>query len=592
VRGADFHAALARLRARLFALRLPEGHWEGRLASSALATATASFALALLDRGRHEGRIARGLAWIAAHGNADGGWGDTTASKSNVSTTALCWAALGAGGGESCAAAARRAEEWLAARAGGRDAGALARALAERYGEDRTFAVPILTMCALAGRLGPDGWRVVPTLPFELAALPRGLFRFLRLSVVSYALPALIAMGQVRDAHLPAASAVRRALRAALRRWTRAVLERMQPSSGGYLEAAPLTAFVAMSLAGAGRGDASVARRAEAFLVAGQREDGSWAIDSNLAMWVTTLAVNALGTEPAAWAAGEPGARARTLDWILAGQHREPHPYTGAAPGGWAWTDLPGGVPDADDTAGALLALRQLDPTALRTRAAGALGIRWLLALQNADGGMPTFCRGWGRLPFDRGGADLTAHALRAWSAWLPALPSWRGRLERAIARALRYLEGAQRSDGAWVPLWFGNEDAPGGENPTYGTARVVTALAALDSPGKAREMCLRGAKWLQAAQHPDGGFGGAPGVAPTFEETAVAGGALAEAARAAPELAAAALRAGMWLAARAEEERPPAAIGLYFARLWYHEDAYPLVFAADALAKMQRPWG
>ncbi len=32
----------------------------------------------------------------------------------------------------------------------------------------------------------------------------------------------------------------------------------------------------------------------------------------------------------------------------------------GAAPGGWSWTDQPGAVPDADDTAGALLALHQL----------------------------------------------------------------------------------------------------------------------------------------------------------------------------------------------------------------------------------------
>ena len=38
------------------------------------------------------------------------------------------------------------------------------------------------------------------------------------------------------------------------------------------------------------------------------------------------------------------------------------HPYTNADPGGWAWTNLPGGVPDADDTPGAILALLQLRP--------------------------------------------------------------------------------------------------------------------------------------------------------------------------------------------------------------------------------------
>ena len=43
----------------------------------------------------------------------------------------------------------------------------------------------------------------IPQLPFELAALPHQLFGWLRLPVVSYALPALIAIGQVRHHHRP-----------------------------------------------------------------------------------------------------------------------------------------------------------------------------------------------------------------------------------------------------------------------------------------------------------------------------------------------------------------------------------------------------
>jgi squalene-hopene/tetraprenyl-beta-curcumene cyclase len=74
----------------------------------------------------------------------------------------------------------------------------LAPAVVARYGKDRTFSVPILTLCALAGRLGTgrDAWRHVIPLPFELAACPPGWFAALRLPVVSYALPALIAIGQ------------------------------------------------------------------------------------------------------------------------------------------------------------------------------------------------------------------------------------------------------------------------------------------------------------------------------------------------------------------------------------------------------------
>jgi len=45
--------------------------------------------------GRNHGPLIEGGAgWLAAHQNADGGWGDTVLSASNLSTTLLCWAAL------------------------------------------------------------------------------------------------------------------------------------------------------------------------------------------------------------------------------------------------------------------------------------------------------------------------------------------------------------------------------------------------------------------------------------------------------------------------------------------------------------------
>ena len=50
---------------------------------------------------------------------------------------------------------------------------------------------------------GLVSWDEVPSLPFELACLPQALFRFLRLPVVSYALPALIAIGQAVYHHRP-----------------------------------------------------------------------------------------------------------------------------------------------------------------------------------------------------------------------------------------------------------------------------------------------------------------------------------------------------------------------------------------------------
>jgi squalene-hopene/tetraprenyl-beta-curcumene cyclase len=621
-------AAADRASTALLAERSVEGAgpWTGQLSSSALSTATAVTALTLVDRSprrcqtpgtpdrsNRNARIEAGLAWLAAQANADGGWGDTTRSLSNLSTTMLCWAAFGAvpGAEHRFSPAVQRSEEWLANRLGlarealRRSPAALARAIIARYGKDRTFSVPILTMCALAGRLGTGraAWSDVIPLPFELAACPHSWFAALRLPVVSYALPALIAIGQARYHHAPPANPWTRWVRGWTRRRTLKVLATIQPGNGGFLEAAPLTSFVTMSLASMGQSDHPVTRRGAEFLVRSQRSDGSWPIDTNLATWLTTLSIQALGAQVMRL---DPQA-ARLRDWLLAQQYRVEHPYTHAAPGGWAWTDLPGGVPDADDTAGALLALKRLGPLNGPTREAAAAGLTWLLNLQNSDGGIPTFCRGWGTLPFDQSSEDITAHALGAWFAWFDETePALRARLTRAGVRAIRFLERSQRSDGSWVPLWFGNQFAPEEENQTYGTARVVQALAQPRVqtrlfPGPFRTL-TRGVRWLLEAQKSDGSWGGFAGGPSSVEETALAVEALACASAGVrscadptlPAAVSAAARGALWLIDRVEAGTwtEPSPIGFYFAKLWYYERLYPMIFTAGALRRMAKNMG
>ena len=624
--------ALDRLAADLLAMRNAAGHWEGQLSSSALSTATAVIALTLVDRRRPrpglDALVRGGVDWLLRTRNADGGWGDTTDSPSNVSTTALCWAALTIGGapGPPGDAAIEGGRDWMLRAAGSLAPRPLARTISRRYGKDRTFSVPILTVLALAGLLDAEersgaaneagrsagaggradptggaigsGWRHVPQLPFELAGVPPAWYRWLRLPVVSYALPALIAIGQARHRQRPTRNPVTRLLRLAARRRTLRRLEAIQPRGGGFLEAAPLTSFVVMSLVAAGESKQRVVDRGVEFLERSVRADGSWPIDANLATWVTTLSINALARLPD-WrdrlAVRERGTLRR---WLLDQQYRERHVYTDAPPGGWAWTDLPGGVPDADDTPGALLALHALDPDDAAHREAAGAGIGWLLGLQNADGGIPTFCRGWGALPFDRSSPDLTAHTLRAWAAWRPSLPgNLRSRTERAAQRAVRFLERAQQPDGSWIPLWFGNQAAPDEANPVYGTARVLEGLAALPDAETIPTTEQRAIRWLVDAQGNDGGWGGAPGVPPSVEETALAVSALALCRRlprtaADPGIEAAVARGVRWLADATDGGRrtPTAPIGLYFARLWYSETLYPRVFALAALAAASTP--
>ncbi|GMQ80314.1 MAG: prenyltransferase/squalene oxidase repeat-containing protein [Planctomycetia bacterium] len=608
-------------RAGLIAEHVASGHWVGRLASSPLSTATAISALVLAEQhGRrvdgnvaveqvYQGNLSElivgGLHWLARQQNADGGWGDTDRSFSNISATLAVAAAFHLTGEPArYAGMLERAEQYVQEQGG---LGGLRR----RYGKDKTFAVPILTNCALAGTVP---WSEVSALPFELACVPQSLYRRLRLPVVSYAIPALVAMGLARFHHAAPINPIIRLVRRAAAGPSLRVLERMSPSSGGFLEAVPLTAFVVMGLAGTGQAEHPVVRRGVEFLLATVRADGSWPIDTDLSVWNTVLSLSALRAAGDADLARlqEPFAAEPCLAWLLGCQQRAAHPMTGTPPGGWAWTDRSGGVPDVDDTSGALVALAQWRPAVgpqLRRSidAAAAAAVRWLLDLQNADGGWPTFCPGWGRLPFDRSACDLTAHAVRGLIAWRRlrarsnaagqpdgALQADRGSrrcMAEAIHRGLCYLAANQREDGSWLPLWFGSQHDPADENPVYGTARVLLAMAAAGQMRSAT--ARRGLAWLAAAQQAAGGWGGGPIAAErgfpeqqcSVEETAVATTALL-AAGPEPSLEGATEQGLSWLVEAVESGRHAAAapIGFYFAKLWYYEDLYPQIFTVSAL--------
>ena len=709
---ARFETTLENTRQMLLDLRHPDGYWEGELSSSALSTATAVCALRMVRDARAKSRpsatstnvslahpawpadelelrIRRGLRWLAEHQNADGGWGDTTQSYSNISTTLLGWAAFSEASHEY--AEGERRVRGCIERMTGSESGTgvvppaiLARAIRARYGRDQTFSVPILTTLALMGRLGSptESWRHVPALPFELAACPRSWFAALKLPVVSYALPALIAIGLVRHRRRPSWNPLLRGLRSLSTRRTLAVLASIQPTTGGYLEATPLTSFVVLSLVGAGEVDHPVVAQGVHFLCRSVREDGSWPIDTHLATWVTTLAVNALGHAPAFREEFAESKQTQVRQWLLDQQYQTKHPYTDAAPGGWSWTPLSGGVPDADDTPGALLALSVLQPNPNNVsegvlRAAEA-GVNWLIHLQNGDGGMPTFCKGWGTLPFDRSSPDITAHAVRAWLRWRePLPPAIQQPLHRATQRAIGYLMRVQQASGAWSPLWFGNQDAPNESNLTYGTSRVLLAMLAFDAAASGAERhqvdsaaqtdnarrkaapesmtgsatpswedgnkpssawetgtsvnktsavhgnadrnanrpiqpltpvtasIATGLRWLLAAQNGDGGWGGGPGIRSSLEETALAvetladfverQGRLTQALQFVTELvplSVAAIRRGTeWMAESTNEGRsfPTSPIGFYFAKLWYFEKLYPLVYTLAALNRTAR---
>lgn len=567
-------AAEQQARNRLLSLRGANGCWTGRLSTSALSTATAVMALHQVSSHDNESSpdckrlIDTGLKWLSEHQNADGGWGDTVKSFSNISTTMLVHASLHAcGGGAAYQSHINRALSYIEKHGG-------VSGVIKRYGKDKTFSIPILTHCALAGLVD---WKEITPLPFELACVPHKFYAAVRMPVVSYALPALIAIGQVRHHFRKPWNPLLSWLRESLIPKSLRILNRIQPTSGGFLEAAPLTSFVTMSLAAKGEVDHPVVKKGVQFLLDSVREDGSWPIDTNLATWVTTLSVNALADSLSA------DERERILIWLLAQQYQTIHPYTNAAPGGWAWTDLSGGVPDADDTPGAILAVLNLagpDQTE-RIREPVNNAVKWLIDLQNRDGGWPTFCRGWGTLPFDRSSPDLTAHAIRALHAVQERLGA-ETRTDRALDDGFAFLNRQQQADGSWLPLWFGNQHAPDDINPTYGTAKVLAAYRDTD---RLRALPAQDAiRWLRANQNPDGGWGGGLGTPSSVEETSLAVESLLCDKDSIDQVS----QGLNWLIEQVEAEtiEETAPIGFYFAKLWYFEELYPVIFAVGALRR------
>ncbi|MCL2104353.1 MAG: hypothetical protein FWH21_04765, partial [Kiritimatiellaeota bacterium] len=149
------------LRLKVLGLRdAGTGVWTGELAPSALSTALAT--AVLLDGDADDARRARaGVRWLIDNVNADGGWGDTPDSPSNLSATLIARGAVEVfarkfpRGLEYTDGALAGSGGWVIRRVGSLEFPGVVRALRGVYGEDRTFAAPILAFLALCGSPPP-----------------------------------------------------------------------------------------------------------------------------------------------------------------------------------------------------------------------------------------------------------------------------------------------------------------------------------------------------------------------------------------------------------------------------------------------------
>jgi squalene-hopene/tetraprenyl-beta-curcumene cyclase len=249
-------------------------------------------------------------------------------------------------------------------------------------------------------------------------------------------------------------------------------------------------------------------------------------------VWDTGLTMRALAL--AGVPADDP-AIVRAAEWLRSRQTTDRGDWAetvDAPPGGWYFEYANEFYPDVDDTAMSLMALETLfrdvgwverSATHRRTAMVGSAalhppykeslasidrGLRWMLAMQNRDGGWGAFDRDNDRhflcyVPFadhnamiDPSTADLCGRVLEAL-----------GKLGRRVGdphvdRAVQFVRNSQEADGSWFGRW--------GVNYIYGTWQALTGLAAVGVPPEDPAM-LAGAKWLLAHQQTGGGWGESP---------------------------------------------------------------------------------
>jgi squalene-hopene/tetraprenyl-beta-curcumene cyclase len=550
-------------------------------------TAAAMAALRLLEESRPPygvaripAKIALGLDWLVARQNKDGGWGDT--AKSNLRSTACVWAVLRneATSAPKLKPAVESSERWLKARLGdgGLTPSALAVALQQECNDDPALISATLALCALSEGFDLDesAWKAIPALAFESAAFSTGT-----ISSIASAAPTLISVGQLLHLRSPSPNPLRRFLRDAVRLRTLKKMEKMVSEDSGYFDHVPTTSFVLMGLVGSGLHSSPAIKPCMEFLIQSQRRDGSWAVSGNLSIRLTSGALDALASPHFALRANDAHA------WLLEQQTL----HHGI--GGWSWTS--GGLSNVGDTASALLALRRVEDFIAVRRSeqrhdAAVAGIKWLAALQNSDGSFATFGKAVKNSRYGVGTPEITAQAIRALVAWQPELPSLRGLIAPALAKAQDFLQKSQQTDGSWQSLWFGSEDAPNGQNPIFATSRVILAIAELGGAQNQAwtQPLQRAVTWLLDTQLPQGGWALRKDAPATVEESALALEALAAASatlridlKPGIDFLLGAVESGAW--------KRPAPLGLFYGRHWYSEQLYPILLTVSALSRVER---
>ncbi|MCC7203734.1 MAG: squalene--hopene cyclase, partial [Phycisphaeraceae bacterium] len=223
-------------------------------------------------------------------------------------------------------------------------------------------------------------------------------------------------------------------------------------------------------------------------------------------IWDTGIALYAL-TE-AGLDGSHPSVK-RCADWLASKECRQAGDWAAnvrqpVEPSGWYFEFNNGYYPDVDDTAMVTMALRK---TGLEdVDAAAERGVKWILAMQNDDGGWAAFDRDTHNRPLLEHVPFADHNAIQD-----PSCPDITGRTleclghmglpvhHTTVQKAIRYLRSRQEREGCWFGRW--------GVNYIYGSWQVLCGLRTIGYDMSRRWVQKAGA-WLKSVQQADGSFG------------------------------------------------------------------------------------
>ncbi|MFY9610602.1 MAG: squalene--hopene cyclase [Blastocatellia bacterium] len=230
-------------------------------------------------------------------------------------------------------------------------------------------------------------------------------------------------------------------------------------------------------------------------------------------VWDTALAMNALSESglPA-----EHPALQKAAEWLLEKEVRKVGDWKvknpEGRPGGWYFEYANELYPDVDDTFQVLTALSKVqfsDPRQQnRKLEAMDRGMRWVLSMQNRDGGWASFDKDCDeqfltQIPFADHNAMIDPSTSDITGRGVETLSRLGFRKEHPVLqKALTFLDGEQERDGSWFGRW--------GCNYIYGTWLVLHGLKTIGEDMLEPRYQAAGC-WIRSIQNADGGWGELP---------------------------------------------------------------------------------